>query len=116
MPWGLPWTVCSPRANFGIITKMGFWLMPEPEAYLSATVFVPRHLDLVPLVDAVNYLENSAITNGNSGVVFTGHENGPGGWGNTQSGTPGAHRPGDPGQCRRPRCLRAEQGTPRLEL
>lgn len=52
------------QANFGIITKMGFWLMPEPEAYLSATVFVPRHLDLVPLVDAVNYLENSAITNG----------------------------------------------------
>jgi (+)-pinoresinol hydroxylase len=52
------------QANFGVVTKMGFWLMPEPEAYLSATVFVPRYVDLVPLVDAVNYLENSGITNG----------------------------------------------------
>lgn len=52
------------QANFGVITKMGFWLMPEPEAYLAATVFVPRYHDLVPLVDAVNYLENSCITNG----------------------------------------------------
>jgi (+)-pinoresinol hydroxylase len=52
------------QANFGVVTKMGFWLMPEPEAYLSSTVFVPRHVDLVPLVDAVNYLENSGITNG----------------------------------------------------
>jgi FAD/FMN-containing dehydrogenase len=52
------------QANFGVVTKMGFWLMPEPEAYLSATVFVPRHVDLVPLVDTVNYLENSGITNG----------------------------------------------------
>jgi (+)-pinoresinol hydroxylase len=52
------------QANFGVVTKMGFWLMPEPEAYLSGTVFVARHLDLAPLVDAVNYLENSAITNG----------------------------------------------------
>jgi (+)-pinoresinol hydroxylase len=52
------------QANFGVVTKMGFWLMPEPEAYLSATVFVARHLDLVPLVDTVNYLENSCLTNG----------------------------------------------------
>ncbi len=52
------------QANYGVVTKMGFWLMPEPEAYLSATVFVPRYADLVPLIDTVNYLENSCITNG----------------------------------------------------
>ena len=52
------------QSNFGIVTKMGFWLMPEPEAYLKATVLVPRHDDLSPLVATLNYLENSKIFNG----------------------------------------------------
>ena len=29
------------QGNFGVVTKMGFWLMPEPEAYLSGAVTVP---------------------------------------------------------------------------
>jgi (+)-pinoresinol hydroxylase len=52
------------QSNFGIVTKMGFWLMPEPEAYLRCTVSVPRYQDLVPLVDTLNYLENSRIVTG----------------------------------------------------
>lgn len=52
------------QSNFGVVTKMGFWLMPEPDAYLSGTVFVPRHDDLIPLVDILNYLENTRVTNG----------------------------------------------------
>jgi (+)-pinoresinol hydroxylase len=52
------------QSNFGIVTKLGFWLMPQPDAFLSGTVLVPRHKDLVPLIDAVNYLENSRISNG----------------------------------------------------
>lgn len=52
------------QSNFGVVTKMGFWLMPEPDAYLSGTVYVPRHDDLIPLVDILNYLENARITNG----------------------------------------------------
>jgi 4-cresol dehydrogenase (hydroxylating) len=43
---------------------MGFWLMPQPDAYLSGTVMVPRHDDLIPLVETLNYLENTRITNG----------------------------------------------------
>jgi 4-cresol dehydrogenase (hydroxylating) len=43
---------------------MGFWLMPEPDAYLTGTVTVPKHEDLVPLVDTLNYLENSGVVNG----------------------------------------------------
>ena len=31
------------QSNFGIVTKMGFWLMPEPEAALSGRIRVPRH-------------------------------------------------------------------------
>jgi (+)-pinoresinol hydroxylase len=52
------------QSNFGVVTKMGFWLMPEPDAYLTGTVSVPKHQDLVPLVDILNFLENSGVVNG----------------------------------------------------
>ncbi len=52
------------QSNFGVVTKMGFWLMPQPDAYLTGTVVVPRHDDLIQLVDILNYLENSGIANG----------------------------------------------------
>jgi 4-cresol dehydrogenase (hydroxylating) len=54
------------QSNFGIVTKMGFWLMREPEAYLNGTVSVPRHADLVPLVDILTRLEDDGIVNGMS--------------------------------------------------
>jgi 4-cresol dehydrogenase (hydroxylating) len=49
------------QSNFGIVTKMGFWLMPLPEAYLSGTVTVPRYQDLDPLVHEVSYLEDLSL-------------------------------------------------------
>jgi (+)-pinoresinol hydroxylase len=52
------------QSNFGVVTKMGFWLMPEPDSYLSGTVIVPRHDDLIPLVRILTYLENTRVTNG----------------------------------------------------
>ena len=52
------------QSNFGIVTKMGFWLMPEPEAYLRGTVSLSRYSDLEPLVETLNYLENARITTG----------------------------------------------------
>jgi 4-cresol dehydrogenase (hydroxylating) len=52
------------QSNFGVVTKMGFWLMPQPDAYLTGTVSVPKHQDLIPLVDTLNFLENSGIVNG----------------------------------------------------
>jgi FAD/FMN-containing dehydrogenase len=52
------------QSNFGVVTKMGFWLMPEPDSYLSGTVIVPRHDDLIPLVRILNYLENTRVSNG----------------------------------------------------
>ena len=47
------------QGNFGIVTKMGFWLCPEPEAFLSGEVFVPRYDDLQSLIEHMDYLENS---------------------------------------------------------
>jgi (+)-pinoresinol hydroxylase len=49
------------QANYGIVTKMGFWLMPEPEAYRTGLVFVPGRRDIIPLVNHVNYLENLGL-------------------------------------------------------
>ena len=36
------------QSNFGVVTKMGFWLNPLPDAYLEGTVTVPKHQDLIP--------------------------------------------------------------------
>ncbi len=52
------------QSNFGVVTKMGFWLMAQPDAFLTGTVYVPRHDDLIPLVDILSYLENSGVVNG----------------------------------------------------
>lgn len=52
------------QSNFGVVTKMGFWLMPEPDAYLTGTVLVPRHDDLIPLIDILNYLESGRVCQG----------------------------------------------------
>jgi len=52
------------QSNFGVVTKMGFWLMPEPDSYLSGTVIAPRYDDLNALVEIMTYLENTRITNG----------------------------------------------------
>jgi (+)-pinoresinol hydroxylase len=52
------------QSNYGIVTKMGFWLMPQPEAYMRCTVSLPRYRDLEPMVETLNYLENSRITAG----------------------------------------------------
>ena len=50
------------QSNFGIVTKMGFWLMPMPEAHFSGTVTVPLYRDLDALVQEVSYLEDSYLT------------------------------------------------------
>ena len=34
------------QSNFGVVTKMGFWLLPQPEAFLSGNVMVSKHDDL----------------------------------------------------------------------
>jgi FAD/FMN-containing dehydrogenase len=52
------------QSNFGIVTKMGFWLMPQPEAFLLGSVFAPRYDDLHSLIDTLNYIENSGLSTG----------------------------------------------------
>jgi 4-cresol dehydrogenase (hydroxylating) len=49
------------QSNFGIVTKMGFWLMPEPEAYIDGSVDVFGHDDVIPLVDHMCYVMNTGL-------------------------------------------------------
>lgn len=49
------------QSNFGIVTKMGFWMMPQPDHFLACMVKVPRYRDLIPLIDGVNRLEDQGL-------------------------------------------------------
>jgi FAD/FMN-containing dehydrogenase len=49
------------QGNFGIVTKMGFRLMPQPEHWRNGLVTVPKRRDLIPLVDTVNYLTDMSM-------------------------------------------------------
>lgn len=55
------------QSNFGVVTKMGFWMMPEPEACLIGRVYADRYEDLPELVRVTTHLENSGIVNGMPG-------------------------------------------------
>jgi 4-cresol dehydrogenase (hydroxylating) len=49
------------QGNYGIVTKMGLRLMPQPEHWRTGLITVPKRRDLVPLVDTVNYLTDLFI-------------------------------------------------------
>jgi (+)-pinoresinol hydroxylase len=49
------------QGNFGVVTKMGFHLLPAPEAYLTGTVIVPKRNDIIPLVEGGNALEHAGV-------------------------------------------------------
>lgn len=49
------------QANFGIVTRMGFWMQPAPDHFLATMVKVPRYRDLAPLIDGVNKLEDQGL-------------------------------------------------------
>jgi 4-cresol dehydrogenase (hydroxylating) len=58
------------QSNFGIVTKMGVWLMPEPEEYRASWLRVPRHEDLGPLLDALRPLMLDGTVQGHAVVGF----------------------------------------------
>jgi 4-cresol dehydrogenase (hydroxylating) len=52
------------QSNFGIVTKMGVWLMPTPECYRSCFLTLKRETDLGPLVETLRpLLLNDIIQN-----------------------------------------------------
>jgi (+)-pinoresinol hydroxylase len=57
------------QSNFGIVTKMGFWLYPQPEAFKAGTIKAQRHDDIMPFVDTLASLMYSGIVNCHIGIV-----------------------------------------------
>ncbi|MCK2126201.1 FAD-binding oxidoreductase [Thauera aromatica] len=49
------------QSNFGIVTKMGFWMQPQPDHFLSGQVKVPKYHDLIPLINGVNKMEDQGL-------------------------------------------------------
>jgi len=49
------------QGNFGIVTKMGFRLMPQPEHWRNGLITVPKRQDLPALVETVNYLTDLSM-------------------------------------------------------
>ncbi len=41
------------QSNFGIVTKLGVWLMPMPECYRSCFLSLKRESDLGPLIETI---------------------------------------------------------------
>jgi len=79
--WGYgPWVDGLFRqGNMGVVTKMGFYLMPRPEAYISGTARVSNDEGIIPLMDTLNLLENQQMVNGSS-QLGGGGSFGGGGW------------------------------------
>jgi (+)-pinoresinol hydroxylase len=56
------------QSNYGVVTKMGLWLYPMPEMRITGIVTVPKHDDLIPMVDTLAYLMNSNIVQGTTTI------------------------------------------------
>jgi 4-cresol dehydrogenase (hydroxylating) len=54
--YGPVWDGAFTQSNFGIVTKMGIWLMPEPEGMAGVTISLAREEDLEALVDTLRPL------------------------------------------------------------
>lgn len=69
--WGLQKNPFGPafdgmfmQSNLGIVTKMGIWLMPEPEVFAQCNIRLQREDALGPMIDALRPLRlNGTIQN-----------------------------------------------------
>lgn len=52
------------QSNLGIVTKMGLWMMPAPETFVSVEVKVKREESLHDLVEAIRPLKVSGVIPG----------------------------------------------------
>jgi 4-cresol dehydrogenase (hydroxylating) len=57
------------QSNYGIVTKMGFWLMEEPETALQVSVTAPARGDIVPLLDTLTSLMYAHVVESQAQVM-----------------------------------------------
>ena len=59
--FGPAWDQLFVQSNFGIVTKMGLWLMPAPESLMGMDIEFDSPDDLGPLVDAIAPLRREGL-------------------------------------------------------
>ncbi|MPS69700.1 MAG: FAD-binding oxidoreductase [Novosphingobium sp.] len=59
--FGPAWDQLFVQSNFGVVTKMGLWLMPEPESLMGMDVEFDRPENLGPLIDAIAPLRREGL-------------------------------------------------------
>jgi 4-cresol dehydrogenase (hydroxylating) len=69
------------QSNLGIVTKMGTWLMPEPDCYMPCTMTAPDEESLGSIVEAMRPL---IVDRTIEGHVLIGSAVGAGAWGATR--------------------------------
>ena len=57
------------QSNFGIITKLGIWLMPEPEVFTAGSVIIDHADQLPALIDALAPLVRDGTIQGHPLIV-----------------------------------------------
>jgi 4-cresol dehydrogenase (hydroxylating) len=59
--FGPAWDQMFVQSNFGIVTKAGMWLMPEPESLMGMDLEFDHPEDLGPLIDAIAPLRREGL-------------------------------------------------------
>jgi 4-cresol dehydrogenase (hydroxylating) len=66
--FGPSWDQVFMQSNYGIVTRMGLWLMPEPEASIVMTMDLPEEGDLEWIIDVLHPLRLAGVTQNNPSV------------------------------------------------
>ncbi|MDX9873594.1 MAG: FAD-binding oxidoreductase [Spongiibacteraceae bacterium] len=66
--YGPSWDQVFMQSNYGIVTKMGLWLMPEPESTLTLKMQCPNEEDIGWIIDAVGPLRRRNIIQHNPNI------------------------------------------------
>jgi 4-cresol dehydrogenase (hydroxylating) flavoprotein subunit len=67
--YGPVWDLLFTQSNFGVVTKMGVWLMPQPEAVAYVGVSLPNAGDLPLMVDTLRPLRLNDTINATYTIV-----------------------------------------------
>jgi len=67
--FGPAWDQMFVQSNFGIVTRAGFWLMPEPQATLTMSLSLPRPEDIGWLTEVLTPLRISGVIPHNVGIA-----------------------------------------------
>ena len=49
------------QSNLGIVTKLGIWLTPQPQAYMSCQFDMPEFEDVATMVDILGPLRRNGV-------------------------------------------------------